>query len=43
MWWCAFCEAVDGENEGERNAAVEMEGLGTKRYADGSVFEWGEY
>ena len=28
------------------NAAVEMaemEGLGTKRYADGSVFEWGEY
>jgi hypothetical protein len=29
------CEAVDGEDEGERNAAGEMEGLGTKRYTCG--------
>ncbi len=36
MWWC---EAVDGEYEGERNAAGEMEGLGTKRYAVGSVYD----
>ena len=34
-----FCEAMDGEYEGELNAAGEMEGLGTKRYADGSVYE----
>ena len=34
-----WCEAVEGEYEGERNAAGEMEGHGTKRYADGSVYE----
>ena len=34
-----FCEAMEGEYEGELNAAGEMEGLGTKRYADGSVIE----
>jgi hypothetical protein len=36
-----FCEVVDGEYE-RAQPAGEMEGLGTKRYADGSVFEWGE-
>ena len=34
-----WCEAVEGEYVGERNAAGEMEGHGTKRYADGSVYE----
>ena len=31
--------AEEGECEGERNMAGEMEWLGTKRYADGSVYE----
>ena len=31
--------AEEGECEGERNTAGEMEGLGTKRNADGSVYE----
>ena len=31
--------AEEGECEGQRNTAGEMEGLSTKRYADGSVYE----
>ena len=30
---------MEGECESERNTAGEMEGLSTKRYADGSVYE----
>ena len=42
MWRCAVARG-GGEYEGEGDAAGEMEGLGTKRYADSSfLFEWGE-